>query len=270
MTSEMKSFAEVMIPKRSKAVISKSDVLCGRGSIVHKHIGNCLYRRLINENAESYEALEKNSYKYYLALSIVVAIERQGGRFLKRDNESGGFEETEADICWVQISRREAVAKTAQALRDQIQGQKTRSCIIPRKKMNRSSQKARYRRQNTSQESVARMAAASAPNDVMATSKSISSSLVLLPHDSNDHEHSNGVEEASSSGATRASSHMMTVDSDDNHRQHSIDLNQLPEPYPAEEPLTSMNTKEGEIWVPQELESLILSDPLAVRAIASL
>jgi len=97
--------------------VGDNDVVCGRGSIINKHVGNRRFRRIINENKLTYARCEKNSHKHFLALSIVLAIERKGGRFLKRNEKLNE---------WIKISRKESVAKAAQALRDQLQGSRGR------------------------------------------------------------------------------------------------------------------------------------------------
>lgn len=93
-----------------------NDVLGGRGNIINKHVGNRRFRRLITANKDAYAKCDKNSHKFFLALSIAIAIERKGGRFLKKRDEK------DEDSSWIKISRKEIVAKTAQALRDQLQG----------------------------------------------------------------------------------------------------------------------------------------------------
>lgn len=94
--------------------LNDNDVLCGRGSVINKHSGNRRFRRMIAANKADYASCEKNSHKYFLALSIVLAIERQGGRFVKRRDEMV------EDSCLIVLTRKDAVAKTAQALRDQL------------------------------------------------------------------------------------------------------------------------------------------------------
>ena len=94
--------------------LTDNDVLCGRGSAINKHTGNRRFRRLISANKADYASCEKNSHKNFLALSIVLAIERQGGRFVKRSDERI------EDSSLILLSRKDAIAKTAQALRDQL------------------------------------------------------------------------------------------------------------------------------------------------------
>ena len=85
-------------------------VLGGRGGLSNNHPGNHMFRRVVNENKELYHKCEKKSHRFFLAVSIIAAVERNGGRFLKRDEKAGK---------WVKIPRKDAIAKTNQALREQ-------------------------------------------------------------------------------------------------------------------------------------------------------
>jgi hypothetical protein len=91
--------------------VKDNDVLCGRGGLANKHRGNLLYRQLVNANKDLYQSCgKKKNHKYFLAISIIEAVEIQGGgRFLRRDDKLGD---------WVTISREDAFSKTSQALRE--------------------------------------------------------------------------------------------------------------------------------------------------------
>ena len=71
-----------------------------------------MFRRIVNENKDIYHKCEKKSHRFFLAVSIIAAVERKGGRFLKKHDEKG-------DGNWIKISRKDAIAKTNQALREQ-------------------------------------------------------------------------------------------------------------------------------------------------------
>lgn len=90
--------------------VSNNDCLCGRGGLANKHPGNVLFRRLVSYNKELYQSCENKSHKQLLTMSIVATVEQVGGRFLRRDDDTGE---------WIKISRKEAISKTAQALREQ-------------------------------------------------------------------------------------------------------------------------------------------------------
>lgn len=108
------------VHKDQLLVLKDNDVLCGRGSIINKHVGNRRFRRIIAAKKDAYANCEKNSHKFFLAVSIVIAIERQEGRFVKRSDEKN------EQSSLIQITRKEAVAKTAQALRDLLQRRSSR------------------------------------------------------------------------------------------------------------------------------------------------
>ena len=86
-----------------------TDVLCGRGGGSNNHLGNHIYRRIVNENKETYQTCKTPSMKQCIVLSIIVAIQRNGGRFIEQGK----------DGIWQEISSKKAIIKTSQALREQ-------------------------------------------------------------------------------------------------------------------------------------------------------
>ena len=94
-------------------VARDNDVLCGRGIPFHQHIGNIRWRRIITANRDSYYQCKSNSHKLFMALSIVLAVERIGGRFLRRQDGK------DTNLLLIEINRKHAVKKTMQALREQ-------------------------------------------------------------------------------------------------------------------------------------------------------
>lgn len=86
--------------------IHPSDVLLGRGKLVHFHAGNVQYRNMVKASCLEYQAqtgLEKDS----IAAEIIKRVSGGGGRFLRRD----GFR-------WEECSALIARTKVKQALRD--------------------------------------------------------------------------------------------------------------------------------------------------------
>jgi hypothetical protein len=88
--------------------VNANDVLCGRGGLSNRHPGNRLFRRLVDHNKQNHQNSISSSYKHFMAVSIITAIERKGGRFLRKENKS-----------WVRVLPKVAHRKTAQALREQ-------------------------------------------------------------------------------------------------------------------------------------------------------
>jgi hypothetical protein len=90
-----------------------TDVLCGRGAAVTKHIGNQTYIRLVKFNKVLY-ATSSILGKGQLSRSIVIAIQEIGGRFLVEEKMSNQGQER----FWVDIGDKKAIEKTSQALRE--------------------------------------------------------------------------------------------------------------------------------------------------------
>lgn len=100
-------------------VVTDNDVLSGRGVNIAAHPGNERFRTLVTTRAdasycETYSATEKKA----VAEEIVrhIASLEPPGRFLKR--EGRGQVSRGLNGPWEELSRREAIKKTCQALRD--------------------------------------------------------------------------------------------------------------------------------------------------------
>jgi hypothetical protein len=63
-----------------------NDVLPGRSKVAKSHVGNVRYEALLDEHEAAYEAAKKN-VKTDISMSIVEAIAKAGGRFLKKTDE---------------------------------------------------------------------------------------------------------------------------------------------------------------------------------------
>jgi hypothetical protein len=99
-----------MPSQKTSTTITKTpnDVLCGRGGLSNNHPGNHVFRRIVNQNKESYQAREKPSHKHFVVVSIIGAIRRNGGRFIEQKRG-----------VWQEIPIKKAMTKTSQALREQ-------------------------------------------------------------------------------------------------------------------------------------------------------
>lgn len=64
---------------------SDDDVLCGRGADCFNHIGNQLFRQLIELNVNRYEQTTTKYEKTALIREIIIIIRNKGGYFLKKD-----------------------------------------------------------------------------------------------------------------------------------------------------------------------------------------
>lgn len=93
------------------------DVLCGRGGGTNSQIGNRRFRKLVQEFQPIY-LLARRKEKPLLARTIVLIIRKRGGRFLKKDDETGELYE---------VGDTKAEAKTSQALREGLDVRATKS-----------------------------------------------------------------------------------------------------------------------------------------------
>jgi hypothetical protein len=105
--------------KKPQIVVHEHDVLSGRGVNIAHHSGNQRFRSLVTTRAdESYCTSYSSSEKKAVAEEIISHIESLDppGRFLKRD----GRGQVSRGLAgpWEQLSRREAIRKACQALRD--------------------------------------------------------------------------------------------------------------------------------------------------------
>lgn len=101
----------------SPADLNGYDVLCGRGGGTNSQIGNRRFRKLVQEFQPTY-LLARRKEKPLLARTIVLIIRKRGGRFLKKDEETGELYE---------VGDTKAEAKTSQALREGLDVRATTS-----------------------------------------------------------------------------------------------------------------------------------------------
>jgi len=105
----------------SPIVVHDNDVLSGRGVGIAQHPGNERFRTLITTSYRDkfYCATYSNIEKKALAMEIVAHIHNlePPGRFLKRGNSKARASKI-LDGSWETLSKKEALKKTTQALRD--------------------------------------------------------------------------------------------------------------------------------------------------------
>lgn len=102
---------------QSPADVNSYDVLCGRGGGTNSQVGNRRFRKLVQEFQPIY-LLARRKEKPLLARTIVLIIRKRGGRFLKKDDETGELYE---------VGDSKAEAKTSQALREGLDVRATKS-----------------------------------------------------------------------------------------------------------------------------------------------
>eukprot|EP00529_Nitzschia_sp_RCC80_P018256 CAMPEP_0113451492 /NCGR_PEP_ID=MMETSP0014_2-20120614/6365_1 /TAXON_ID=2857 /ORGANISM="Nitzschia sp." /LENGTH=837 /DNA_ID=CAMNT_0000342847 /DNA_START=1116 /DNA_END=3629 /DNA_ORIENTATION=+ /assembly_acc=CAM_ASM_000159 len=119
----------------SPADVNSYDVLCGRGGGTNSQIGNRRFRKLVQEFQPIY-LLARRKEKPLLARTIVLIIRKRGGRFLKKDDETGELFE---------VGDLKAEAKTSQALREGLDVRATKSAassILDKKKKKKQEEEA--------------------------------------------------------------------------------------------------------------------------------
>jgi hypothetical protein len=89
------------------------DVLCGRGGFINKHVGNVVYRKVVEHNKPFYQSVHKK-HRILVSQSIVQSISKFGGRFLIVGAKGKA---------WMEIGYKRAVQKTSQALRERAASQ---------------------------------------------------------------------------------------------------------------------------------------------------
>jgi len=116
----------------SLADVNTYDVLCGRGGGTNSQVGNRRFRKLVQDFQPTY-LLARRKEKPLLARTIVLIIRKRGGRFLKKDEDTGELYE---------VGDPKAEAKTSQALREGLDVRATKSAasslLEKRKKKNKS------------------------------------------------------------------------------------------------------------------------------------
>ena len=90
--------------------INANDVLCGRGGATNQHMGNKLFRKVVEGFQEEYLQARKRD-KVLIAEQVLERVKETGGRFLKRDTSSG---------LWLEVPHKRALLKASQALRENL------------------------------------------------------------------------------------------------------------------------------------------------------
>lgn len=274
--------------KRSEEIflLKDNDVLSGRGSIINKHVGNRRFRRLITANKEGYARCVKNSHKFFLALSIVLALERKGGRFLKKcDEKIDGS-------CFIEISRKDSVAKVAQALRDQLQEgtpsrRRSSSSMVERVIEPKNQMKLdRVQREIDNQSGKSDVLSSEDDDDASTSDDTSVDSHEVLPIHKAAQPFSGFAELIAASSTMNPPPSAPTsftpeqqssllrhfyqqsrgVRTEENHFSVGVDRST----YHAVASDVPAEGSREKIWVPRELETLMLSDPDAVEALATL
>jgi hypothetical protein len=104
---------------------SNSDICCGRGKQNWNMAGNVNFRKLIRASVARYIAAPKRNDKTAVVISVFDKIRRQGGHFLKQQQQ-----QQHGNGCWYDIGDTAAREKVGHSLRDQV-GKSARATKSP-------------------------------------------------------------------------------------------------------------------------------------------
>jgi hypothetical protein len=107
------SFRGCLIQKDISVLPTANDILSGRGSGSNSHPGNVRFIQMLKTRSEEYDSSLKGQ-KRRITGSIVQSLQKEGRRFLKFEESARG---------WTVMSDKNAVQKTASAMRDLIRCQ---------------------------------------------------------------------------------------------------------------------------------------------------
>eukprot|EP00536_Pseudo-nitzschia_multiseries_P018638 jgi/Psemu1/293590/fgenesh1_pg.2827_\ len=101
--------------------IDERDVIFGKGAHGNHHAGNKDWKNMVKSRLDRYISCTKNKEKTDICFEIVKERRSNGGRFLQKDRETGK---------WHDIGHNEAIRKTGQRFRDQLNTDKKKSAPI--------------------------------------------------------------------------------------------------------------------------------------------
>ena len=93
----------------SEREITERDVICERGGKSNRHGGTKRYRGMIEKHKKQYQELTAKADKTNLSRKLIATIQKNGGRFLKKDETNNQY---------FVLSPVETTKKVSQALRE--------------------------------------------------------------------------------------------------------------------------------------------------------
>lgn len=100
--------------------INQFDVLLGRGAFCAFHTGSIAFKALVVSRLSSYVKPESRKVKTLLTLEIISSIQRNGGRFLVKNEDTKAQSAASKHSYWYEIGRSEARIKVRDVFRDCI------------------------------------------------------------------------------------------------------------------------------------------------------
>jgi hypothetical protein len=102
------------------STVQPKDVLCGRDRRAHNHPGNKRFRTIVQSYREKYQNAPRREDKNRITNEIIQRVLRDGGRFLRLEEETGE---------WVLVDSAGAHDKVSHALRSAKEPRRTRGVI---------------------------------------------------------------------------------------------------------------------------------------------
>ena len=76
-------------PTTTRAGVRPHDILCGRDKTAHNHPGNKRFRTIVQSKREQYQSAGRRDDKNRIINEIIAQVYREGGRFLRNDEDTG-------------------------------------------------------------------------------------------------------------------------------------------------------------------------------------
>ena len=102
---------------RQVTSLGPNDVLMGRGAVQTEYEGNRRLRKLVMEHQDAYSRSKKHKEKQQIVWAIVGTMQAQGGRFLRRVEQSGRMISPEEET-WEVIDDGKLIVDKVKQLRE--------------------------------------------------------------------------------------------------------------------------------------------------------
>jgi hypothetical protein len=120
--------------------ITDLDILCGRDKICHSHVGNKHFRRLVESYRLEYQNARCRDHKTQITCSVIEMVHRNGGRFLKLDENAGIWEEVDEQYAREKVSH--ALRSAKDPSRPRVKKQRRTKEYVPSEEENALFQEA--------------------------------------------------------------------------------------------------------------------------------
>ena len=94
---------------QKSVMLQDKDVICQRGALTNHHLGNKIYLAKVEERKAEYQSTNEKKQKTYLSELVIDDVLANGGRFVRKDEDTGK---------WFVVDRKIVRTKVSQALRE--------------------------------------------------------------------------------------------------------------------------------------------------------